>query len=146
MPRVPMKFPSRSLFNKYNISIFNLDYQYIYLNNIARNRILLCWARRLWRHFWYLCRQFFVPEVFHHQRRCRNRNIFEPPLSLKESAILDSPVFTSLDFATRKVISLASSPQPGGAGPCMYVPQWQGAPVISPGTGFPFCRLYVSQS
>jgi hypothetical protein len=23
----------------------------------------------------------------------------------------------------------------------MYVPQWQGGPVISPGTGFPFRRL-----
>jgi hypothetical protein len=31
--------------------------------------------------------------------------------------------------------------QPGGPGPCTYVPQWQGGPVILPGRGFPFHRL-----
>jgi hypothetical protein len=38
------------------------------------------------------------------------------------------PVFTSLDFAPiialrSKVVSLASNPQPGGPGLCIYVPQ-----------------------
>jgi hypothetical protein len=33
------------------------------------------------------------------------------------------------------------SPQPGEPGHCIYIPQEQGDPVISPGTGFPFCRL-----
>jgi hypothetical protein len=42
--------------------------------------------------------------------------------------LLDHPVFTSLDFATviflqSKVVSLASNPQPGGPGLCIYVPQ-----------------------
>jgi hypothetical protein len=27
-------------------------------------------------------------------------------------------------------------PQPGGPGPCTYIPQEQGGPVIPPGTGF----------
>jgi hypothetical protein len=40
-----------------------------------------------------------------------------------------------------KVISLASNPQPGGTGPYIYIPQWQGGSVIPPGTGFPFYRL-----
>jgi hypothetical protein len=31
--------------------------------------------------------------------------------------------------------------QPGGPGPCIYISQEQGGPVIVPGTGFPFCRL-----
>jgi hypothetical protein len=31
--------------------------------------------------------------------------------------------------------------QPEGPGPCIYIPQEQGGPVIPPGTGFPFCRL-----
>jgi hypothetical protein len=32
----------------------------------------------------------------------------------------------------RKVVSLASNRQPGGPGPCIYVPQWQNGPVIPP--------------
>jgi hypothetical protein len=56
------------------------------------------------------------------------------------------PVFTSFDFATillqSKFVSLVSNPQPGGPGPCIYVPQWQCVPVILPGTGFTFpCLL-----
>jgi hypothetical protein len=31
--------------------------------------------------------------------------------------------------------------KPGGPGPCIYIPQEQGGPVIPPGTGFPFCHL-----
>jgi hypothetical protein len=33
-------------------------------------------------------------------------------------------------------------PQPGGPGPCIYIPQEQGGPVIPPATGFPFRRSY----
>jgi hypothetical protein len=33
------------------------------------------------------------------------------------------------------------SPQPGGSGPCICVPQWQGDPVLPPGTEFPFRHL-----
>jgi hypothetical protein len=36
-------------------------------------------------------------------------------------------------------------PQPGGPGPCIYIPQEQGGPVIPPGTGFPFVASYDSQ-
>jgi hypothetical protein len=32
-------------------------------------------------------------------------------------------------------------PQPGGPGPCIYIPQEQGGRVIPPSTGFPLCRL-----
>jgi hypothetical protein len=58
---------------------------------------------------------------------------------------LDHLVFTE-DFSTviflqSKVVILASNPQPGGPGLCIYVPQWQGGPVIPPGTGFPFYHL-----
>jgi hypothetical protein len=45
--------------------------------------------------------------------------------------------FRTNNFFTGKVVSLASSPQHGGPGPCISVPQWQGRP----GTGFPFRRL-----
>jgi hypothetical protein len=44
-------------------------------------------------------------------------------------------------FSQSKVISVASNPQPGGPSHCIYVPQWQGDPVMPPGTGFLFCRL-----
>jgi hypothetical protein len=33
------------------------------------------------------------------------------------------------------------SPQRGGSGPRIYIPQEQGRPIIPPGTGFPFHRL-----
>jgi hypothetical protein len=39
------------------------------------------------------------------------------------------------------IILSDSSPQPGGPGPRIYIPQEQGGPVISPGTGFPFRHL-----
>jgi hypothetical protein len=32
-------------------------------------------------------------------------------------------------------------PQPGGPGPCIYIPQEHGSPHILPGNGFPFRRL-----
>jgi hypothetical protein len=56
------------------------------------------------------------------------------------------PVFTSLNFTTiifskNKIVSLASNPQPGGLGLCIYVPQWQGVQVTPPGTGFPFNHI-----
>jgi hypothetical protein len=59
---------------------------------------------------------------------------------------LDNPVSTSLDFETliflqSKFVSPASNPQTRGPGPRIYVPQWQGGPVIAPGTRFPFRRF-----
>jgi hypothetical protein len=36
-------------------------------------------------------------------------------------------------------------PQPRRPGPCIYIPQEQGGPVIPPGTVFPFVALYDSQ-
>jgi hypothetical protein len=38
-------------------------------------------------------------------------------------------------------VSDSRLPQPGGPGPRIYIPQEQGGPVITPGTGFPFRRL-----
>jgi hypothetical protein len=60
--------------------------------------------------------------------------LLEPQPSSEDSARpvhsweIDHPVFTSLDFATiillqSKVVILASNPQPGGPGPCIYVPE-----------------------
>jgi hypothetical protein len=71
---------------------------------------------------------------------------------------LDHQIFTSLAFTfflfcreserererEREVVSLASTPpphQPGGPGLCIYVPHWQGGPIIPADTGFPFGRL-----
>jgi hypothetical protein len=53
--------------------------------------------------------------------------IFKPWPPLENSADFD-PVFTSLDFATVNLYRARSSalrptPQPGGPGPCIYVPQ-----------------------
>jgi hypothetical protein len=39
------------------------------------------------------------------------------------------------------LLSYLRLPQPRGPGPRIYIPQEQGDPVITPGTGFPFCRL-----
>jgi hypothetical protein len=36
-------------------------------------------------------------------------------------------------------------PQPGGPGSRIYIPQEQGGPVITPGTGFPSVASYDSQ-
>jgi hypothetical protein len=38
-------------------------------------------------------------------------------------------------------VSDSRLPQPGGPGPCIYISQEQGGPVIPRGTGFPFRRL-----
>jgi hypothetical protein len=40
------------------------------------------------------------------------------------------------------LLSHTRLPQPGGPGPCIYIPQEQGGPVKPPGTGFPFFRLF----
>jgi hypothetical protein len=44
-------------------------------------------------------------------------------------------------FWKRKVDRFASNPQPVGPGLCIYDPQWQGDPVLPPGTGFHIRRL-----
>jgi hypothetical protein len=57
------------------------------------------------------------------------------------------PILTCLYFVTiffflpSKVVSLASNHKPGGPGSSIYILQWQGGPLITPGTGFPFRRL-----
>jgi hypothetical protein len=38
-------------------------------------------------------------------------------------------------------VSDSRLPQPGGPGPCIYIPQDQGGPIIPPGAGFLFLRL-----
>jgi hypothetical protein len=40
-------------------------------------------------------------------------------------------------------VSDSRLPEPGGPGPRIYILQKQGGRVISPGTGFPFCRLLL---
>jgi hypothetical protein len=45
-------------------------------------------------------------------------------------------------FRTRRAtMEYVTFTQPGGPGPRIYIPQEQGGPVISPGTGFPLHRL-----
>jgi hypothetical protein len=51
--------------------------------------------------------------------------------------------FVIIIYLQGKVPTLESNPQPGGPGLCIYVPQWQGGPVIPPGTGFLFRRLLL---
>jgi hypothetical protein len=41
-------------------------------------------------------------------------------------------------FLQSRVVSLACNPQPGGPGPCTYIPQWQGGSVIPPRHRVPF--------
>jgi hypothetical protein len=41
------------------------------------------------------------------------------------------PMYATLHYTTT----------PGGSGPRIYIPQEEGTPVITPDTGFPFCRL-----
>jgi hypothetical protein len=76
--------------------------------------------------------------------------LFEPQPALEDSARLHG-IFTSLDFATlfffsqSKVVSLASNPQPGGPGPCIYVLKEQSGPIIPPVTGLLFVASFDSQ-
>jgi hypothetical protein len=57
---------------------------------------------------------------------------------LASSVILGSEFRGSHDHI---LLSQIRDSQPGETGPCIYVPQEQGGPVIPPGTGFPFRRL-----
>jgi hypothetical protein len=55
-----------------------------------------------------------------------------------------------LNFATifvlqNKIVSLASNFQPGGAGPSIYVPQYQDSPVSPQALGSLFVAFYDSQ-
>jgi hypothetical protein len=91
---------------------------------------------------------------YHH--RCRRRRWQNSPFwaiaSLQNSARFvystlcresDHPVLASSNFATiiflhSKVVSIASNPQPGEPGSCIYVLKWQGDPVIFQSNRFPF--------
>jgi hypothetical protein len=59
--------------------------------------------------------------------------------------------FHSLGFCNNFFYRARSSvmhltPQPGGPGLCIYVPQWQGGPAICTGTWFPFyCLLRLTE-
>jgi hypothetical protein len=59
-------------------------------------------------------------------------------LVLASAVILGSE---SLGIYDHTLLSQIGDPQPGGPGPCIYIPQEQGGLVIPPGTGFPFCHL-----
>jgi hypothetical protein len=82
----------------------------------------------------------------HHHRRSRQSIHLWARSFLRRSCQSCHPGFSSLSFATvifvrSKVVILASNPQPGGPGLCIYVLQWQGGSVKPPATGFPFCCL-----
>jgi hypothetical protein len=55
--------------------------------------------------------------------------------------VLASSVRVTRDSWPYFTVSDLRLPQTGGSGPCIYVPQEQGGPVIPPGTGLPFRRL-----
>jgi hypothetical protein len=93
-------------------------------------------------------RKSYVHKYNHHH--WHNHHHWQTPLLEPRPSFEDSALFhevsTYLDFTTiiflqSKVISLVSNPEPGEPGPCIYVPQWQGGPIIPPGSGFPFRRL-----
>jgi hypothetical protein len=72
-----------------------------------------------------------------------------PQPSLEDTARSD-PIFTSLDFVTifflqSKVVSLASNPQPGGPGLCIYAPSDREAQIYPKCTRFSFIAFYDSQ-
>jgi hypothetical protein len=48
-------------------------------------------------------------------------------------------------FLQSKVINLTINPQPGGPGPCIYIPHWQGGQVIPQAPGFLFIAFYDTQ-
>jgi hypothetical protein len=50
--------------------------------------------------------------------------------------------FTTVNFLQNKVVSLASNSQRSEPSLCVYVLRWQGRPVITAVTGFPF-RLFL---
>jgi hypothetical protein len=52
-----------------------------------------------------------------------------------------SKVRVSPDSWPYFTVSDSRLPQPGGPGPRIYIPQEEGGPVITPGTGFPFRGL-----
>jgi hypothetical protein len=56
-------------------------------------------------------------------------------------AVVNSRVRVPRDSWPHFTVSDSRIPHPGGRGPCIYILQEQGGPVISPGTVFPFHRL-----
>jgi hypothetical protein len=81
----------------------------------------------------------------HHHHHWRQNSLFSAIVFLRRFCQtclfrreLNHPVFTSLEF--RNVIFLTDQ----GPGLCIYVPQWEGGPVTSPGTGF--VAFYDSQN
>jgi hypothetical protein len=122
-------------------------------SEVLRRWMLILWSSGLWNRV--------VGYVVRLQSRRYRRNLplnyWSPSLTKQkffsydfpENILpqLDHPLFTSLCFTTiyfilqSKVFSLTCNHQPGGPGLCIYVPQWQGGPVIPPGTGFPSRHL-----
>jgi hypothetical protein len=47
----------------------------------------------------------------------------------------DGSVFYNVQYTIHFTVLDLRLPQPGGPGPCIYIPQEQGGPVIPPGTG-----------
>jgi hypothetical protein len=65
----------------------------------------------------------------------------------------DGPFDYNVQYTIHFTVSDLRLPQPGGPGPCIYIPQEQGGQVIPPGTGYPlipcwthrffFRRMYI---
>jgi hypothetical protein len=84
---------------------------------------------------------FFLIEIpFRHMRVC----YFVAP-SLTRGRVCN--LLYNCNCRTHDYILLSHLrlPQPGGPGPCIYIPQEQIGPVIPSGTGFPLVASYYSQ-
>jgi hypothetical protein len=65
-------------------------------------------------------------------------------LTLAIAAILGSESCGTHDHIL--LSQIRDTPQPGGPGPRIFIPQEQDGPVIPPGTGFPFLLTFSSSS
>jgi hypothetical protein len=86
--------------------------------------------------------------IFYHHHR-QNRPSLTPYPSL-ENSVRSGLVYTSSEFVTitlwqSKVVSLASNPQPGGLGLCIYVPSDRVAQLYTQALGSLFVASYGSQ-
>jgi hypothetical protein len=89
-------------------------------------------------------------EIGHHHHHWQNSPFWAFLRGFCQICLSDHPIFISLDFATTiflqsKVVSFVSNAQPGGPARCIYVPLWQGGPVISQALSSLFITFYDSQ-
>jgi hypothetical protein len=92
----------------------------------------------LWPHFYY-CQT--VTGLLMSDILCDKRTGLSFTIATGPRQRSHSQVRVPRDSWPHFTVSDSRLPLPGGPGPRTYIPQEQGGPVISPGTGFPFRRL-----